>query len=111
MIVKRSGTDFSLCFSLRRRIDRIDTIHKMERPLSDYLVNESCKSCLVSSRVLKNYFGVRRLVAAFKSDQSEFQKPEENSSCVHSDDKSPHSKLAMRLSRAEFFSTLLEYQL
>jgi hypothetical protein len=60
-----------------------------------------------SSRLLKNYFGVRRLVAAFKSGQSEFQKPEENSSCVHSGDKSPHSKLAMRLSRAEFFSTLL----
>ena len=46
MIVKRSGTDFSLWF-LRRRIDRIDTIAKMERPLSDYFVNESCKSCLV----------------------------------------------------------------
>jgi len=60
-----------------------------------------------SSRVLKNYFGVRRLVAAFKSGQSEVQKPEENSSCVHGGDKSPHSKLAMRLSRAEFFSTLL----
>ena len=57
--------------------------------------------------MLKNYFGVRRLVAAFKSGQSEFQKPEENSSCVQSGDKSPHSKLAMRLSRAEFFSTLL----
>jgi len=39
---------------------------------------------------------VRRLVAAFKSGQSEFQKPEENSSCVHSGDKSPHSKLAMQ---------------
>ena len=105
MIVKTSGTHFSLCFSFTSRIDKIN---KLERPLSDYFVNESCKSCLVSSRVLKNYFGVRRLVAAFKSGQSEFQKPEENSSCVHSSDKSPHSKLAMRLSRAEFFSTLLE---
>jgi len=63
------------------------------------------------SRLLKSYFGVRRLVAAFKSGQSEFQKPEENSSCVHNGDKSPHSKLAMRLSRAEFFSTLLEREL
>jgi len=44
LIVKRSGKDFSIVF-LRRRIDRIDTIDKMERPLSDYLVNESCKSC------------------------------------------------------------------
>jgi len=78
------------------------------RALPALLFKGAAKSIFRSvSRLLKNYFGVRRLVAAFKSGQSEFQKPEENSSCVHSGDKSPHSKLAMRLSRAEFFSTLL----
>ena len=44
MIVKTSGTHFSLCFSFTSRIDKIN---KLERPLSDYFVNESCKSCLV----------------------------------------------------------------